>query len=54
VPYTLGYVEMEEGFYIFGEIEALEDDLRIGQSVTASVVSRADTHLIRFAPTAAG
>lgn len=50
VPYTLGYAEMEEGFYLFGEIEGLEDELRIGQPVSATVVDRGDQPLILFTP----
>jgi uncharacterized OB-fold protein len=53
VPYTVGYVEMDEGFYLYGEVEGTEEELTIGQPVEATVVTRGDTNLIRFSPRSA-
>lgn len=52
-PYTLGYVHMDEGFYLYGEIAGTEDELAIGMKVQASVES-SDTAApgIRFQPVA--
>jgi uncharacterized OB-fold protein len=49
-PYTLGYVEMDEGFYLYGEIEGTEDELEIGMEVQSSVEASNDVLGIRFRP----
>jgi uncharacterized OB-fold protein len=48
IPYTLGYVEMAEGFYLFGEIEGSEESLQIGEAVVAGVDTYQGRKQVRF------
>jgi uncharacterized OB-fold protein len=48
VPYTLGFVELDEGYFLFGEIEG--DEFEIGTRLSARVEPRGEQHLVVFAP----
>lgn len=40
VPYVLGIVEMDEGFYLFGEVVASRSALEVGMPTQVAVVER--------------
>jgi len=40
VPYTVGFIEMAEGYYLFSQINGDPDDIRIGQAVRVSYLRR--------------
>jgi uncharacterized OB-fold protein len=48
VPYNLGYVEMAEGFYLFGEIDGDEESIQIGDRVMATVDTYNGRRQVRF------
>lgn len=48
-PYTVGFVEMQEGYFLFAQIEGAPEDLRIGQEVVARIVARGEHKLPVFA-----
>lgn len=49
-PYTVGYVEMEEGYFLFTQFEGEADGLRIGTQVKARFVRRGAQTLPVFTP----
>jgi uncharacterized OB-fold protein len=53
VPYTLGFVELDEGVFLFGELDGGDagDAFAIGMAMTGSVYQRGDRDLIRFTRT---
>jgi uncharacterized OB-fold protein len=49
VPYTVGFVEMEEGYFLFTQIEGDPQSIKIGQPVRVRFVKRGDQVLPVFA-----
>jgi uncharacterized OB-fold protein len=47
-PYTVGFVQMEEGYYLFTQIEGKPESIAIGQAVQARFVQRGDQLLPVF------
>jgi uncharacterized OB-fold protein len=39
-PYTVGFIKMDEGYYLFSQIDAEPDAVRIGERVTMRIVER--------------
>lgn len=52
VPYTVGFVEMDEGYYLFTQIEGAPEDIRIGDPVEVRFIERGEQTLPVFAPAA--
>lgn len=48
IPYVLGIVEMNEGFYLFGEIVADRSSLRIGMPTRTVVIERNGVRQLNF------
>jgi uncharacterized protein len=48
IPYILGIAEMEEGFYMFGEVLRDGHELEIGRSIRTTVVERDGALLLNF------
>jgi uncharacterized OB-fold protein len=48
-PYTVGFVQLDEGYFLFTQIEGTEDDIEIGQEVSVRYVQRGDQKLPVFA-----
>lgn len=49
-PYTVGFVEMEEGYHLFTQIEADPDSLAVGDEMTIEFVRRGEQTLPVFTP----
>ncbi|SFW88662.1 Zn-ribbon domain-containing OB-fold protein [Amycolatopsis australiensis] len=54
VPYTVGFVELAEGYRLFSQIEAEPDTVEIGMPVEARFVRRGAQTLPVFAPVPEG
>lgn len=50
VPYTVGFVEMEEGYTLFTQFDCAPDAIRIGDPVTVRYIRRGDQTLPIFGP----
>jgi uncharacterized OB-fold protein len=50
-PYTVGFIEMEEGYFLFAQIEGTDEALRIGADVEAKLIQRGDQKLPVFVVT---
>ncbi|MET9262108.1 OB-fold domain-containing protein [Amycolatopsis sp. NPDC004079] len=50
VPYTVGFVELAEGYQLFTQIEAEPDGIEIGMPVEVRFVRRGEQTLPVFAP----
>ena len=50
-PYTVGFIKMDEGYYLFSQIDAPADDVRIGMRVAARFVARGEQTIPVFSPT---
>ncbi|MGN5477058.1 Zn-ribbon domain-containing OB-fold protein [Cupriavidus basilensis] len=48
-PYTVGFVEMDEGYHLFAQIEGAPETLRIGARMTARLIERGGQRLPVFA-----
>ncbi|VWB13014.1 Zn-ribbon domain-containing OB-fold protein [Burkholderia lata] len=40
VPYTVGFIRMDEGYYLFAQIDEVPEAIRIGQRVEARIIQR--------------
>lgn len=49
VPYTVGFVELDEGYFLFTQIEGDPEAIRIGQRMKVRFVKRGDQILPVFA-----
>ncbi|ALJ22164.1 Zn-ribbon domain-containing OB-fold protein [Microbacterium sp. No. 7] len=49
-PYTVGFVTMDDGYALFGQILGEPDDIRIGMDVAVEFVERGEQTLPVFAP----
>jgi uncharacterized OB-fold protein len=49
VPYTVGFVEMDEGYHLFSQIEGEPGAMAIGQRVSVRFVQRGEQKLPVFA-----
>ncbi|MES2484106.1 MAG: OB-fold domain-containing protein [Pseudomonadota bacterium] len=47
-PYTVGFIEMEEGYHLFSQINGQPQDMRIGKPVSVRFVARGDQMLPVF------
>lgn len=47
-PYTVGFIEMAEGYYLFSQINGRPEDMRIGQSVQVRYLQRGEQVLPVF------
>lgn len=47
-PYTVGFVEMEEGYYLFAQIDIPDSELKIGARLKAKLVLRGAQQLPIF------
>ncbi|WP_438939748.1 Zn-ribbon domain-containing OB-fold protein [Catenulispora rubra] len=54
VPYTVGFVELAEGYRLFGQIDAEPGTVRIGTPVEVRFVRRGEQTLPVFAPVSGG
>ena len=52
-PYTVGFVELDEGYFLFSQIEGDPDDLAVGDEVSVRYVQRGEQRIPVFARTAA-
>jgi uncharacterized OB-fold protein len=50
-PYTVGFIEMAEGYYLFSQINSRPEDIRIGQHVQVQFLQRGRQILPVFDPT---
>lgn len=50
VPYTVGFVEMEEGYFLFTQFEAAPKDIAVGTAVEVRFIRRGDQTLPVFVP----
>jgi len=50
-PYTVGFVMLDEGYYLFAQIEGLPDEMRIGKPVQARFERRGEQMLPIFVMT---
>ncbi|WP_434666120.1 OB-fold domain-containing protein [Paraburkholderia sp. A3BS-1L] len=50
VPYTVGFIEMEEGYHLFSQIEGEPAAVAIGQRVSVRYVQRGEQKVPVFAP----
>ncbi|CAG9186910.1 Zn-ribbon domain-containing OB-fold protein [Cupriavidus pinatubonensis] len=48
-PYTVGFVEMDEGYHLFAQIEGAPETLHIGARMTARLIERGGQRLPVFA-----
>lgn len=48
VPYTVGFVRLDEGYHLFSQIEAEPDDVVIGMPVAVRLVRRGEQTLPVF------
>ncbi|GAB3681282.1 Zn-ribbon domain-containing OB-fold protein [Saccharopolyspora tripterygii] len=53
-PYTVGFVRLDEGYYLFSQIEADPDAVAIGMPVEVRFVRRGQQTLPVFAPAVGG
>lgn len=49
-PYTVGFVEMDEGYFLFTQVEGAPEAMRIGGEVRARMIERGGQVLPVFAP----
>lgn len=49
-PYTVGFIQMQEGYYLFSQIDGRHEDLRIGQAVQVRYLRRGNQLLPVFDP----
>ena len=47
-PYTVGFVEMEEGYFLFAQIDAAQEAIRVGVPVSAKLIDRGGQNLPVF------
>lgn len=52
-PYTVGFVEMVEGYFLFTQIEGDPEDIAVGDEVNVRYVQRGEQRLPVFARAAA-
>lgn len=50
VPYTVGFIQMDEGYFLFSHIEANPEAIAIGQRVTVRFTQRGEQKLPLFVP----
>ncbi|KVQ82632.1 hypothetical protein WK07_09400 [Burkholderia multivorans] len=50
VPYTVGFIRMDEGYYLFAQIDAPAETIAIGQRVEVRFVQRGAQKLPVFVP----
>lgn len=50
VPYTVGFIQMDEGYFLFSQIDADPDTIAIGQRVAVRIVQRGEQKLPIFVP----
>ncbi|MES2999534.1 MAG: OB-fold domain-containing protein [Pseudomonadota bacterium] len=50
VPYTVGFVQLEEGYFLFTQIDAPAESIAIGQPVQVQFVQRGAQKLPVFIP----
>ncbi|NIE64415.1 OB-fold domain-containing protein [Burkholderia sp. Ax-1719] len=50
VPYTVGFIQMDEGYFLFSQIEADPEAIAIGQRVTVRFTQRGEQKLPLFVP----
>jgi uncharacterized protein len=50
VPYTVGFIQMDEGYFLFSQIEADPDTIAIGQRMTVRFEQRGEQKLPLFIP----
>ncbi|MGW4298909.1 Zn-ribbon domain-containing OB-fold protein [Streptomyces sp. NPDC004376] len=48
-PYTVGFVQLDEGYFLFTQIEGEPDDIEIGKEVSVRFVQRGEQKLPVFA-----
>ncbi|GHB73346.1 hypothetical protein GCM10010377_74730 [Streptomyces viridiviolaceus] len=53
-PYTVGFVQMDEGYFLFTQIEGEPDGIEIGKEVSARFVQRGEQKLPVFALVTSG
>jgi uncharacterized OB-fold protein len=49
VPYTLGFVELDEGYYLFTQIDGIPEEVKIGKAVEVRFIRRGEQMLPVFA-----
>ncbi|MET7511825.1 OB-fold domain-containing protein [Streptomyces albidoflavus] len=49
-PYTVGFVELDEGYFLFAQIEGEPEEIAIGRAVSVRFVQRGEQKLPVFAP----
>jgi uncharacterized protein len=47
-PYTVGFIKMDEGYYLFAQIEAVPEAVQIGRRVEVKFVQRGEQKLPVF------
>ena len=47
-PYTVGFVEMDEGYYFFAQIEGAPETMKVGSRVEARMIQRGEQNLPVF------
>lgn len=47
-PYTVGFIQMEEGYYLFSQINGKPEDVQIGKPVQVQFLQRGDQMLPVF------
>ncbi|WP_199087393.1 OB-fold domain-containing protein [Bosea sp. ASV33] len=50
VPYTVGFVEMEEGYILFTQFDCAPDAIKIGDAVSVRYIKRGEQTLPIFGP----
>jgi uncharacterized protein len=50
VPYTVGFIQMDEGYFLFSQIDADPETIAIGQRVAVRFAQRGEQTLPLFAP----
>lgn len=50
VPYTVGFVELAEGYFLFAQLDGDPAELTVGQAVEVHFVQRGEQQLPVFAP----
>ena len=51
-PYTVGFIEMDEGYYLFSQIDGKPEDMQIGRPVQVRYLQRGNQTLPVFDMTA--
>lgn len=49
-PYTVGFIAMDEGYYLFSQIDVPADEVAIGLRVRAVIVTRGEQKIPVFVP----